>query len=109
MPWLPALFLALLSSFAHATTLQDPDEVVEEDLIVREVLFEGLDTYSEEGVLRALGIVIGEPLPPLRPGVQRAWDIYRLLVIDSAVELYPGGGVRLVLTVSEQPLSLIHI
>lgn len=106
MPWLLALFLALLSSFAQATVLQDSDEVAEEDLIVREVVFEGLDTYSEEGVLRALGVVIGEPLPELRPGVQRAWDIYRLLVTRSAVELFPGGGIRLVLVVSEQPVDL---
>lgn len=107
---LPRLLLSLALAFAGARDLaaapQDEPAVSEQDLIVREVVFDGLETYGEAGVLRALGIEVGKPLPVMRPGVQRVWEVYRLLVLEPRVEQVPGGGIRLSLKVAEQPVDL---
>lgn len=103
---LATLALALAGARALDATPQDEPPVTEQDLVVREVVFEGLETYGEEGVLRALGIEIGKPLPEMRPGVQRVWEVYRLLVLEPRVEVLTGGGLRLSLKVSEQPVDL---
>lgn len=78
----------------------------QEDRIVREVHVEGLESYSEAGVLRALGIEVGKPLPLLRPGVKRVWDTYRLLVFPRDPVVLPEGGLRLTIRVQELPVDL---
>lgn len=103
---LASLVLALAGAHGLGAAPQDEPAVSPQDLIVREVVFDGLETYDEEGVLRALGIEIGKPMPVMRPGVQRVWEVYRLLVLEPKVDVLPGGGLRLSLKVAEQPVDL---
>lgn len=79
---------------------------VAQELPVVEVVFEGLNTYSHEGVLSALGMRIGEPYPSsMRPGLLKVWDTYKI-VVGEPVLTRVEGGLRVTLPVTELPLDL---
>jgi len=79
---------------------------VAQELPVAEVVFEGLTTYSHEGVLSTLGLRIGEPYPSsMRPGLLKVWDTYKIVVGEPALTRVEGG-LRVTLPVTELPLDL---
>ncbi len=91
----------LVDPVAGPPLLQPPQE-----LPVEEVVFEGLETYSEQGVLAALGIRIGEPYPEsMRSGLLKVWDTYKIVVGEPRLTRI-GEGLRVTLPVTELPLDL---
>ena len=103
--------LLLSAAIAAPTAVQDPvsgPPIVEapQELPVVEVVFEGLETYSHEGVLSALGMRIGEPYPAsMRPGLLRVWDTYKIVVGEPRLTRVENG-LRVTLPVTELPLDL---
>ena len=85
---------------------RSPQEVPDEELIVREVVLDGLESYDRAGVLRTLGIEVGRPLPALRLGIQRVWETYRILVVEPDFQPLPGGGLSVRLRLEELPVDL---
>ena len=77
-----------------------------QELPVVEVVFDGLHTYSHEGVLSALGMRIGEPYPAsMRPGLLKVWDTYKIVVGEPSLTRVEGG-LRVTFPVTELPLDL---
>jgi len=75
---------------------------------VVEVAFEGLESYDEGGVLRALGVAVGRRWPEpmlLRQGVDRVFKTYGVVVEQPTFTPVPGG-VKVVLRVRELPVDL---
>lgn len=76
--------------------------------IVVEAEFEGLESYDPEGVLRTLGVTVGQPWPELllyRKGVERVLETYGVVMRNPRFETV-SGGVRVVFPVHELPVDL---
>ena len=103
--WL-ALVLVLLCAFsagsqAHAQTVEDPFGAASQGKelpIVVGVEVNGLRSYSERTVLKALGVQVGQPVAKLR--VRNAFETFGIEVRQSNFKAAPGG-VILVLQVAE--------
>ncbi len=73
---------------------------------VVEVEFVGLESYSREGVLAALGLQVGQPYPQsMRAGLLKVWDTYKIVVGEPSLSRVEGG-LKVTVPVTELPLDL---